>query len=255
MTSSSFPDKLTLSAVFSYLVPPLAASVAIVPAYYDMAATRFLQKGLAVPKMTGAEILKGGLGAMPTVGVLVGTQMSLQKQIEKALIRTYPDFFTGDGNKPKGVLTLVSATFVGAFSSPFLAVYNGKTMTPPWSVQKSWSKFSTKQAGAITLQETGFVAGLAAADLVFASMKQVLGGHKAVEYFAAAIAGACGSLAGHAGNTALTCWQNDIPVTSFAQLTRGALQKARGTAVFGLVYKFGQDVLNSIEKINHVSNL
>lgn len=89
------------------------------------------------------------------------------------------------------------------------------------------------------------MAGLAAADLVSVPMKQVLGDNKAVEYSAAATAGALGSLAGHGGNTALTRWQSGMTVDSLKQLSGGALRKARGTAVFAVVYKFGKDVLNS----------
>jgi hypothetical protein len=230
-----------------YVVPPVAAAAAIVPAFYDMVAKSAKQKGLPVPGMTVMNVLqgvKGGFGAAPTVGVMVGTQMVFQERVEKTLVKTFPNLFAKDSNKTSASLTLVSSVIVGGLSSPFLAVYNGKTMMPPWSVKESLSRFSLKQAGAITLQETGFVAGLATADLVSVRMKQVLGDNKAVEYSAAAIAGALGSLAGHAGNTALTRWQNGMTVDSLRQLSWGSLRKARGNAIFAVVYKLGKDVLN-----------
>jgi hypothetical protein len=189
--------------------------------------------------------VKGGFGAAPTVGVMVGTQMVLQGRVEQALVRTFPNLFAEDSNKAKASLTLASSVVVGGLSSPFLAVYNGKTMMPPWRVRESLSKFSLKQAGAITLQETGFVAGLAAADLVSVPMKHMLGDNKAVEYSAAAVAGALGSLVGHPGNTALTRWQNGMTVDSLRQLSWGSLRKARGNAVFAVVYKLGKEILNS----------
>lgn len=245
-TSSNLPpSRGAWPTLAPYVVPPVAAAVAIVPAYYDMAVTRFMQKGLPVPRMTGQQVVKGGVGAMPTVGVLVGTQMILQGRVEQALVKTFPNLFAENSNKSKASLTLASSMIVGGLSSPFLAVYNGKTMTPPWEVKESLSKFSLKQAGAITLQETGFVAGLAAADLVSMPMKQLLGDNKAVEYLAAATAGALGSLAGHAGNTALTRWQNGMTVDSLRQLSGGSLRKARGNAVFAVVYKLGKEALNS----------
>lgn len=176
---------------------------------------------------------------------MVGTQMVLQDLVKQTLVKTFPNLFTEDSNKAKASLTLVSSALVGGLSSPFLAVYNGKTMMPPWSVRESLSRFSLKQAGAITLQETGFVAGLAAADLVSVSMKQVLGDNKPVEYSAAATSGALGSLVGHAGNTALTRWQNGMTVDNLRQLGWGSLRKARGNAVFAVVYKLGKEVLNS----------
>ncbi len=228
-----------------YVVPPAAAFVAIVPAFYDMVAKSALQKGLSAPSMTLLQGVKGGFGAAPTVGVIVGTQMILQGRVEQAFIKAFPNLFTEDSNRAKASLTLASSAVVGGISSPFLAVYNGKTMMPPWSFRESLARFSLKQAGAITLQETGFVAGLAAADLVSVPIKKMFGNSKAVEYSAAAIAGALGSLVGHAGNTALTRWQNGMTVDSLRQLNWGSLRKARGNAVFAVVYKLGKEVLNS----------
>lgn len=248
-TSSNPPPTQRLwPSLAPYVVPPVAASFAIVPAFYDMVAKSAMQKGLPAPSMTCKTVLqgvKGGFGAAPTVGAMVGAQMVLQGRVEQALVKTFPNFFAEDSNKAKASLTLASSALVGGLSSPFLAVYNGKTMMPPWSVRESLSKFSLKQAGAITLQETGFVAGLAAADLVSVPMKQMLGDNKAVEYSAAAVAGTLGSLVGHAGNTALTRWQNGMTVDSLRQLSWGSLRKARGNAVFAVVYKLGKEVLNS----------
>lgn len=252
MTSSTSSNPSTSRGVWSslapYVVPPLAASAAIVPAFCDMVAKSAMQKGLPAPSMTFKTFLqgvRGGFGAAPTVGSMVGTQMVLQGKVEQTLEKTFPNLFEEDSNKAKASLTVASSALVGGLSSPFLAVYNGKTMTPPWSVTESLSKFSLKQSGAITLQETGFVAGLAAADLVSTQMKKMLGDNKVVEYSAAAVAGAFGSLVGHAGNTALTRWQNGMTVDSLRQLSLGSLRKARGNAVFALVYKLGKEVLNS----------
>lgn len=247
-SSNSSPSRGVWPTLAPYVVPPVAASVATVPAFYDMIAKSAMQKGLPTPRMTSTNLLqgiKGGFEAAPTVGVMVGTQMLLQGRIEQALVKTFPNLFTEDSNKAKASLTLSSSVLVAGLSSPFLSVYNGKTMMPPWSARESWSRFSLKQAGAITLQETGFVAGLAAADLVSLPMKQELGDNKAVEYLAAAIAGVLGSLAGHAGNTALTRWQNGMTVDNFRQLSWGSLRKARGNAIFALVYKLGKEALNS----------
>ncbi len=248
-TSSNPPSSREVwPSLAPYVVPPVAASAAIVPAFYDMVAKSAMQKGLPASSMTFKNVLqgvRGGFGAAPTVGAMVGTQMVLQGRVERALVKTFPNLFAEDSNQAKASLTLASSALVGGLSSPFLAVYNGKTMMPPWSVGESLSKFCLKQAGAITLQETGFVAGLATADLVSVPMKQMLGDNKAVEYLAAAVAGAVGSLVGHAGNTALTRWQNGMTVDSLRQLSWGSLRKARGNAVFAVVYKLGKEVLHS----------
>lgn len=244
-SSNPSPPRGFWPSIAPYVVPPVAASAAIIPAHYDMVVKTALQLGLLPPSMTLREVLKGGFGAAPTVGAIVGAQMLLQGRVEQALIKAFPDLFAGDSTKAKALLMLVSSIAVGGLSSPFLAVYSGKTMTPPWSVRESLSKFSPKQAGAIGLQETGFVAGLAAADLVSMPMKQALGDNKVVEYVAAATAAAFGSLFGHAGNTALTRWQNGMVIDNLTQLSLGSLRKARGNIAFGVAYKFGKEVLNS----------
>lgn len=239
------PSQEAWSSLAPYVGPPVGAAVAIVPAFHDMVAKSAMQKGLPPPLMTVFQGIKGGFGAAPTVGVIVGTQMVLQERVEKALTKTFPNLFAGDSNQAKASLTLASSAVVGGLSSPFLAVYNGKTMMPAWSTKESLSKFSLKQAGAITLQETGFVAGLAAADLVSVPMKQALGDNKIVEYLAAATSGVLGSLAGHPGNTALTRWQSGMTIDSLRQLSLGSLRKARGNAIFAVAYKAGKEVLNS----------
>jgi hypothetical protein len=78
-------------------------------------------------------------------------------------------------------------------------------------------------------------------------MKEKLGDSKAVEYFASGVSGALGSLAGHAGNTALTRWQSGMTVDSVKQLSFGSLRKARGNAVFAVVYKVGKEVFETLE--------
>jgi hypothetical protein len=251
MTSSNSPvSEGVWPKLAPYVVPPVAASFAIVPAFYDMVAKSAMQKGMPAPKMSAATLfqgVKGGVGAAPTVGAIVGGQMVLQDVVEKVFAKTFPTLSAHDASRGKALLMLGSSAVVGALSSPFLAVYNGKTMTPPWSVKESLSRFSLKQACAITLQETGFVAGLAAADLVSSEMKEKLGDSKAVEYFASGVSGALGSLAGHAGNTALTRWQSGMTVDSVKQLSFGSLRKARGNAVFAVVYKVGKEVFETLE--------
>jgi hypothetical protein len=247
-SSSSSPSEGVWRSIVPYLGPPFAASAGIVPAFYDMIAKSEMQIGRPAPRMTFKNLLqgvKGGFGAAPTVGIMVGTQMVLQARVEQSLLNTFPNLFADGSNEAKAWLTLASSAVVGGLSSPCLAVYNGKTMLPPWSVKKSLSRLSPKQAGAITLQETGFVGGLATADLLSRKMTQLVGDNKAVEYSAAAVAGILGSLFGHAGNTALTRWQNGMRIDNLGQLSWGSLRKARGNAIFAVVYKFVKAGLNS----------
>lgn len=220
-----------------YLVPPIAAGGAIVLPFRDFIAKSALQKGQPVPKMTVQKGLKAGLGAAPTIGVIVGAQMVAQNIVEK--------FLAGDSKEESMSLKLASSAIVGTVSAPILAVFNGRTMG--WKTMESLRKFSAKQALAIALQETAFVGGLSAADQLAALMKEKLGDNKAVEYTAAFTAGALGSLAGHPGNTALTRWQSGMTITP-RQWMWGSLRKARAVGVFAVIYKLGKETLNSTVK-------
>lgn len=245
---NSAPQRELWTSLAPYVVPPAAAAVAIVPTFYDMIAKSALQQGLQPPTFNLKNVVQAarkGAASSHTVGFTVGLQVLLQEKVQQTLQYVFPSLLAKDSTKDQALLTLGSSCLVGALSSPFLAIYNGKTMNPPWTAKESWNRFSLKQAGAISLQETGFVAGLAAADLTSALMKPILGDTKGVDYAASAIAGAVGSLAGHAGNSALTRWQNNLTVDTVRQLSFGALRKARGNAIFAVVYKLGKDILNT----------
>lgn len=247
-TSSDPPSRGVWPSLAPYVGPPCAASLAIIPVFYGLMVKSAQQQGLPAPSITSRNLLqgvKGGIGAAPTVGAMVGAQMVLQDLVQNTLAKTFPNFFIKGLDQAELSLTFTSSVLVAGLSSPLVAVYNGKTMTPPWSFRKSLSKFSPKQAGAILLQETGFIAGLAAAGPVSVRMKQWLGDNEAVAYLAASTTAALGSLAGHPGNTALTRWQNGMTVDKIGQLYRGAVSRMGVSIGFGIVYRFITKTLNS----------
>jgi hypothetical protein len=218
----------------SYLAPPIAASAAIVPVFRDMMVKSAQQKGERAPSITFMTGLKEGIKAAPTVGTIVGTQMALQKVVEKAL--------NANSEEKKLSSTLASSAIVGTLSAPVLAVFNGQTMG--WGIRESLRKFSLRQGIAIAAQEAAFVGGLSAADQLAAAMKKRCGDNAAVDYTAAFMAGAAGSLAGHPANTALTRWQNGMNVDHLRQLMWGSLRKARAIGVFSVIYKLAKEKLN-----------
>jgi len=229
------PSHSLWSTVAPYVVPPVAAAAAIVPVFQDLIAKSALQKGESVPAISVIEGVRKGFKAAPTVGAIVGTQMILQSFVEKTLVKDEAD-------KSSLPSKLASSAVVGTISAPILAVFNGQTMG--WSLRESLRRFSAKQGLAIALQETAFVGGLSAADLLATEMKQKFGDNKVVECTAAFTAGAAGSLAGHPANTSLTRWQNGLTVDSLRQSMWGAARKARAAGCFSIFYKFGKDALN-----------
>lgn len=238
-TSSAIPNgqppKGPWISMAPYFVPPIAASAAIVPVFRDMIAKSAQQKGLPIPDMSFKTSVKEGIKAAPIVGVIVGTQMVVQSVVEKVL--------SGKSSSKSLASTLASSAIVGTASAPVLAVFNGQTMG--WTVRESLRRFSAKQGVAIAIQETAFVCGLSVADQLAAVMKKRFGNSKAVDYTAAFVAGAAGSLAGHPANTALTRWQSGMSVDSFRQLMWGSVRKARAVGIFSITYKLGKDTLNS----------
>lgn len=218
-----------------YVVPPVAAAAAIVPVFRDMVAKSAQQRGEPIAAMTLREGLREGVKAAPTVGAIVGTQMMLQNVVEKTL--------TGPSNEESLSSAFVSSAIVGTASAPVLAIFNGQTMRR--TVSESLRRLSAIQCLAIATQETAFVGGLRAADRLAAVMRKRFGNNKAVDYTAAFVAGAAGSLAGHPANTALTRWQSGLKVDSVRQLMWGSLRKARAVGGFFVVYKLGKETLNS----------
>lgn len=210
----------------SYVVPPIAAAGAIIPAFPGMVAKSALQRGQKVVPMTFASAVRGGIGAAPTVGVIVGTQMIAQSVLQSAM-----------GKESGLASTLASSAIVGIVSAPPIAIFNGKTMG--WSVWESLRRISFRQCLAIATQETAFVSGLSIAK----TMKGKFGDHQVVDYTATFFTAALGSLVGHPANTALTRWQSGMPIENVGQLFWGAMRRARAVGLFAIVFKFGREIV------------
>jgi hypothetical protein len=210
------------SALAPYVVQPVAATCAIVPAFNDLVKKSTEQRGDLVTKMKAKDWVTGVFKTAPTVGGIVGLQMVLQPFVE--------NFLKGDEKKESLLLKFESAAIIGVASSPCLAVYNGYTNGA--TLGKSLRMFSVKQCLAISVQETAFVGGLTVADSLAVVMKGQFGDNKVVEYVATCTAGAMGSLAGHPANTALTRWQSGKTIDSVRQLMWGATRKTRAIMFF-----------------------
>lgn len=244
-SSSAAPERSqsTWAAYMPYFTSPAAGVGAIVlPFKFFMDKTALQKrehKGELISRVSWREGIKEGVKTGPTIGAIIGAQMVAQNILEQALTKD---------SKPESLSSkFLSSALVGALSAPLLAIFNGRTMK--WGPLESLRKFSPKQGLAIAFQETAFVSGLSVADHLGKEMKEKFGDNKAVEYGAAALAGGLGSAAGHPGNTALTRWQRGMPL-SFRHIWWGGFARARGGALFSLLYKLGKDTLNSSVKTN-----
>lgn len=227
------------SSLAPYLAPPLAASGAIIPAYYGFVAKSAQQLGKPIPKMPVLQVVKDSFKAAPTIGIIVGTQMVAQKLVETGLEKAL-----GNKNKKPSFSTmLISSMTVGLASAPALAIFNGQTMGR--TIKESLSGLTKKQTAAIVLKETSFLFSVRITGPVSEAMKRVFGESEAVKYGSAFVSGAIGSIIGHPADTALTRWQKGLKIDSFRQSMNGVFTKAIALGIFSTCYEFGKKNLQS----------
>jgi hypothetical protein len=231
------------ASMVPYFASPVAASVAIVPVFYGFVAKSAQQLGNPIPRMSVKEALKGGCKTAPTIGVIVGTQMAVQRVVEKALVERSND--QKDRSPSFGAMFVISM-FVSGGSVPALVAFNGQTMGR--TVAASLRSLSARQAGAIVARETSFLFSLRVSGPMSEIMKRTFGENRAVEYASAFTSGAVGSLVGHPADTALTLWQQGRKVTNLRQAMRGGPVKALAVGCFSVCYKTVNELLESFSQ-------
>ncbi|MBS0625660.1 MAG: hypothetical protein JSS32_06385 [Verrucomicrobia bacterium] len=218
------------SQIGPYAAPPVSAAGAIIPGFKYLIEKSAVQIGKPAASVPFVEGVREGIKASRSVGVAVGAQMAAQKVATRVL-----------GGSEDLVTTLESSAIVGSISSPCLAILNGKTMKQGW--RESLQKFRPGQAAAFAGRETGFVAGISAAEPVTKIAKEHFGDNKFVEYSAAVASATAGAVAGHPCDTAATCLQKNLPLPSVSQSMRGVVPRVKGIAIFAALYKAGKDAL------------
>ena len=179
--------------------------------------------------------LKGGVQTAPLLGAIVGTQMAIQKIIEEHLIKKK------ENHTPSFLSMMASSMLVGFISTPFYAVFNGKTLGK--SSLESIKSLTFKATAAIVTRETSFLFSLRISDPVCEMMKKMVGDNKAVEYSSTFVSGAIGSLVGHPADAALTCWQKERKIENLSLLVKGIKTRAVTIACFSVLYKASKDTI------------
>lgn len=230
-----------------YVVPVTAAGLAVGPTMRGFVLKSEKQTGIRnMPKPLMAHAIQG-LKAVPTVGAVVGSQLIAQQIFESGLKK-----YRGDKeNKPENIADMVgSVAFVSLLSAPALAAWNGLSINIPPRVAITELAKSPKKIFAIYVQEKGFLIGLVAGERLSKQAQAQYGQSKIIEYVIVMISGGMGSLAGHAGDTALTRWSKKIgsrplPVR-LEHLPRGALIKCITVAGYSGLFKLGKDILTIV---------
>lgn len=221
-----------------YATSFFAAAGSILPVYPDLEAKSLQQLGEHnIPPINFKNWAKEGLKLAPVVGFIIAAQMEANQKVDNFW---KSKFF--DPTLLNVLTTIGSPAVVGFGFSPFLTIFNGKTMkmTAMQSLQMLFGRAGLKMCMAIALQETAFVAGIAAGKQI-----KKLSDNNAITYPATFAAGYIGSLAGHPFNTAVTRWLKKKPVEFSNQLWWGAARKARAIGCFALLYKIASENLNS----------
>lgn len=231
------------STAASYLYPPVAAGVAIVPTYYGFVAKNALQLGRPIPQMN-AELFKGALKAAPALSVAVGAQMGAQKIVERMFVDKPEDSAESSHNSVK--MMLLSSTLVGGLSAYPLAVFNNQVGGK--SFKESIKSPSAKVLVAMAGREACFLSSLRVSGPVSEVMKSAFDDNEVVEQGAIFATGAVGSLVGHPADTAATLWQNGMKVANFRQLAKGSATKAFAVGAFSVAYKAVERGLRSLSE-------
>lgn len=226
-----------------YLTPPLAASTAMFPVFYGFIGKSARQLGKPIPDIKLMEVVKMSGKAAPTIGMIVGTQMIVQRMLENFLSNP-----VHNQTSPLSAFTsmFASSIVVGTVSAPLLAIFNGQTMGR--KVTESLQALTLKQSGAILARETSFLFSLRISDPVSIIMRQKLGDSQTVAYGSTFISGMIGSLIGHPADTALTLWQNGRKLMHPRQLMRGSLMRASASGGFFVGYKITKEWLGSVQQ-------
>lgn len=207
--------------VAPYVVHPISSGTAVVPVFYGFVRASAMQTETKTPLMSVKEALKGGLKASKAVGVMVGTQMAAQTQLDK-LTSGVP------------FASLWNSLAIGFVSAPALVVFKGYSMNR--TALESLKLLSLRQVAAIMYLETSFLFSmrlvLTADDIV----KAHLGENKATSYATAFVSGAVGSLIGHPADTAVARWQKELLVPMRVWFY-GAPVKAITLGAFSVIYK------------------
>lgn len=210
----------------------VASGTAIIPTFYGFQVKTALQTGAARPPFNLYSALAVGARKAPFVGFMIGTQRILQNATDKVIERKF--------NTEKNVVTsIASATIIGTITTPLVAIFTG--MTNEKSISASIKALTWKQMGASAWIENGFLMGMGITEPVIAKLQRRFGKHKVVDYIGAFGSGALGAAAGHAGDSALTFWQNNIKITNLFQLKKGMVVRSVAVGGYNCIYKFAID--------------
>jgi hypothetical protein len=224
----------------SYVLPPLSVGLSIIPTYYGYGLKTAAQLGEPF-HMTYAQACKAGLKAAPILGGTVGLQLITQNAVEKFFYIEQKSTTTIDFLK-----IFASSFIVAGISSPFLAIFNGKTLG--WDVSQSLRRFTVQQAGAIIAREACFLGSLRISEPFSIFFQEKFGQLPLIGVGTTFLTGAFGSLLGHPTDTLLTLWQKNLKHQNFSHLMQGSIPRSLAGGSLFVVYNSIHQLFSIKEK-------
>lgn len=247
MSSSSVQNSPSSNGIWSqakpYVTSPIVkstvvASASIVPLMYFFMIKTARQTEEPILEMNLRKVIKQGFKAAPTIGLIVGPQLSLQPVLEKIMREA---LMKNPQNNEKVRFTPLASSFaIALLSTPALAVFNGQTMG--YTIMKSLKSLSAKQTAAIVSRETSFLFALSISRPLSEAMKEVTGDNKATKIGSVFFGGMIGSIMGHPFDTALSVWQKEKNVNP-KKLMAGSPMRALGLGLFAAFHNIGTELL------------
>ena len=234
--NNNFEENLWKQAQ-SIAIEPIAAGLAIIPTFYGFQVKTALQRGVSIPKYKPLSALKDGLRASPLIAAMISSQRIGQMALDQAIQKQF-------GCHENFITAITSSAVIGVACTPAMVIFTG--MTQRKSAINSLKDLSLKQFGASAAIEVGFLAGMGATGPMIKLFQQKFGNAKSVEYGGAFSSGFIGAMAGHAGDSAMTMWQNTIKIENLKQLGRGAITRSISVGSLNCIYRFVKDVSQNI---------
>jgi hypothetical protein len=230
-TATKPPDRTAPEQRFvDFLSKPVAAGVALYPAWPGLVNRCDAQLEQTIARMTVRQWGRGATAAVPYVAATVWAQMTAQGLVEGAMPPGFPAAVAG-------------AMAAGGGSAHFQSAIQAlAARQSAWQAMRGLTGWQVLMFGS---RETAFLGGLRASAPLSNWAKERLGDSVAVEQGANFVSGAAGGIFGTPFDTLITRSQAKKS-TQWNQLMLGWKWRGLATGTFGVTYGLTQKLIKSL---------
>lgn len=218
----------------NFLIPPIAASISIPLVFYGFILKSSRQLEGVRPRLTFRKISVMSLKTSPLIGLMLGTQIIVQRLAENFLLGTGVQSEQLDKLRFHSIGTSLASAII---TTPLLAVFNGYTFG-----EKAWDtlkKLHRKQIAIISLRETSIIFSIRLIEPI-----NQWTSNNTLKYLTIFATSFFASIISHPADTLLTFWQQKRITKLFSPtIMRGCLSRSTATGVFVSLYYFNESTL------------